>query len=437
MDHQDLYKPEFLGSLDLQEIAEGIKRELHKTTVNKVNVGMGLLQIKETKLYQQKEGCYSFNRFLEEFADREGVSPSTLYNWLGAAHVVRRYPIYFESFDVDPLSHFSKLIHLQKALKFAPEKLEEIMEALRAKGVREFKEYVKELYPSYHSIRRSGDTSDESWVSSIALTNEVNTIYNGMIRGTLIVVLGVQNQGFERHLKDLIRMERRRSAEYGRNNRRIRDVDPDNPFEILSLNMSIEELEERVKYGLHDISYHSGIVALGIFLIHDSYELRTQIKNRGFNDPSSYCEHTFGISSSAVYWYKQCGEALIEYQEELKRSGFKIQNGLYKLAFLKKALERYNDRETVFGALVRMSYSGFEEFATGKDQSKVQLFSPRIQRKAKPYINRLNLIKARGEMPAVFELYYEWEKSALLYFYSQYRDSELNKPQPLYLPKAE
>jgi len=84
-----------------------------------------------------------------------------------------------------------------------------------------------------------------------------------------------------------------------------------------------------------------------------------------------------------------------------------------------------------------MSYSGFEEFATGKGQSSVQLFSPRIQRKAKPYINRLNLIKARGVVPAVFELYYEWEKSALLYFYSQYRDSELNKPQPLYLPKAE
>jgi len=84
--------------------------------------------------------------------------------------------------------------------------------------------------------------------------------------------------------------------------------------------------------------------------------LQTQIKAKGFNNPSSYCEYTFGISSSAVYWYKQCGEALIEYQEELKRSGFKIQNGLYKLAFLKKALERHNDREAVFGALVRMSY---------------------------------------------------------------------------------
>jgi len=93
MNHQDLYKPEFLGSLDLQEIAEGIKRELHKITVNKVNVGMGLLQIKETKLYQQKEGCYSFNRFLEDFADREGVSPSVQN--LNFVHNIAPSPVFF------------------------------------------------------------------------------------------------------------------------------------------------------------------------------------------------------------------------------------------------------------------------------------------------------------------------------------------------------
>jgi len=84
---------------------------------------------------------------------------------MGAAHVVRKYPIYFDSFDIDPLSHFSKLTHLRKALKLAPAKLEEIMEAMREKGVRDFKEYVKELNPSCHSMRSPSDISEDSWVS--------------------------------------------------------------------------------------------------------------------------------------------------------------------------------------------------------------------------------------------------------------------------------
>jgi len=196
--------------------------------------------------------------------------------------------------------------------------------------------------------------------------------------------------------------------------------------------MCLEELTERITYALGHLASEQGKIAVGIFLLHDSPELRDQILKKGYAGASHYCEAVFRISNSAVSWYKRCGDALIKYHKELSESGFQIRTGLYKLAFLEKALERYEDRGSVFGALSLMSFKGFKKFATGMPEAKEQVYSPFIQNKASPYLNRMKLIEARGEIPIAFELYFQWEKAALLYYYAQYQDSEHNESSDLY-----
>jgi hypothetical protein len=192
--------------------------------------------------------------------------------------------------------------------------------------------------------------------------------------------------------------------------------------------MSLDEIAERTKHALTDEAYRTGAVAIGIFLILNTPFLIDQIKQKGWSSPSEYCETVFSQSSSSIYWHKRCGQALVTYHDELIEHGFSAEAGIYKLSFLENALKGHRDRSTVFGALARMSTVAFEEYANGAKKDDVQQYGRTVQNRAEPYINLMNLIRARNEIPAVFEVYFDWERDALYYLHSQLRDSEVNAP---------
>lgn len=117
---------------------------------------------------------------------------------------------------------------------------------------------------------------------------------------------------------------------------------------------------------------------------------------------------------------------MVTYHDELVEHGFSAESGIYKLAFLDRALKGHSNRAIVFGALVRMSTAAFEEYALGTKGEDVREYGRNVKSRAEPYLNLIRLIKARNEIPAVFEVYFDWERDALYYLHSQFRDSEIN-----------
>jgi hypothetical protein len=172
------HQADYLGSMNLETITQGIRGELKRIIVDKYNVGTALLQIKECHLCRQRKRCHSFNSFISIFADE------------------------------DPLEHFSKLPYLTLALKIAPKGLAETMKKLKSETVRGFLRYARTLSPTKSLPKKKPSQYAPVVIRSTDLTPDAKAVHDIVLRGTIAVVLGIRNLASKKHLEVLLEKER-------------------------------------------------------------------------------------------------------------------------------------------------------------------------------------------------------------------------------------
>jgi hypothetical protein len=168
----------------------------------------------------------------------------------------------------------------------------------------------------------------------------------------------------------------------------------------------IFKIENAIKNLADSMKNHIFIIGMGCVII----DREALYVDAGFHSYLDYAKHLYektGLSPQSLSAAKIIIERFIDYNSELKRYGFSLENNSNKLLYLENALENHEDRVEVFKRIASVSFREFQSYARTADNEPAPQRTAKIKvEEGRILVNGKNVLNFPKDMP-------EREKEAL------------------------
>jgi hypothetical protein len=199
----------------------------------------------------------------------------------------------------------------------------------------------------------------------------------------------------------------------------------------------IFKIESAIKNLTDSMKSHIFLIGMGCVII----DREALYADAGFHSYLDYAKHLYeatGLSPQSISAAKIIIERFIDYNSELKKHGFNLENNSNKLLYLENALENHEDRHEVFKRIASDTFRDFQAYARTPDDEPAPQRLPKIKiEEGRILINGKNIlnfpkgipekekevlggylaevyaIRAAGNTPLVVETYDESEARVL------------------------
>jgi hypothetical protein len=200
--------------------------------------------------------------------------------------------------------------------------------------------------------------------------------------------------------------------------------------DIFKIEIAIKNLTDSMKS-------HIFVIGMGCVII----DREALYADAGFHSYLDYAKHLYeetGLSPQTLSAAKIIVERFIDYNSELKRHGFTLENNSNKLLYLENALENHGDRTEVFKRIASDTFREFQSYARKADKEPAPQRMPKItitegrilidgknilnfpedmpekeKEALREYLGEVYTIRAAGNAPLVVETYDENEARVL------------------------
>jgi hypothetical protein len=168
----------------------------------------------------------------------------------------------------------------------------------------------------------------------------------------------------------------------------------------------IFKIEGAIKNLADSMKNHIFIIGMGCVII----DREALYADAGFHSYLEYAKHLYeatGLSPQTISAAKIIIERFIDYNSELTRNGFNLENNSNKLLYLENALENHEDRREVFKRVSSDTFREFQAYARTPDGEPAPRRSPKIKvEEGRILVNGKNILNFSKDLP-------EREKKAL------------------------
>jgi hypothetical protein len=161
----------------------------------------------------------------------------------------------------------------------------------------------------------------------------------------------------------------------------------------------IFKIEGAIKNLTDSMKSHIFLIGMGCVII----DREALYADAGFHSYLDYAKHLYeatGLSPQSISAAKIIIERFIDYNSELKKHGFNLENNSNKLLYLENALENHEDRTEVFKRVANDTFREFQAYGRTPDDEPVPRRLPKIKiEKGRILINGKNILNFPKDMP--------------------------------------
>jgi hypothetical protein len=159
------------------------------------------------------------------------------------------------------------------------------------------------------------------------------------------------------------------------------------------------KIEFAIKNLADSMKSHIFIIGMGCVII----DREALYADAGFHSYLDYAKHLYeetGLSPQSLSAAKIIIERFIDYNSELTRNGFNLENNSNKLLYLENALENHEDRREVFKRISSDTFREFQAYARTPDGEPVSQRLPKIRlEEGRILVNGKNILNFPKDMP--------------------------------------
>jgi hypothetical protein len=162
---------------------------------------------------------------------------------------------------------------------------------------------------------------------------------------------------------------------------------------------NIVKIESAIKSFADSMKNHIFIIGMGCVII----DREALYADAGFHSYLDYAKHLYektGLSPQTLSAAKIIIERFIDYNSELRRHGFTLENNSNKLLYLENALENHDDRAEVFKRIAGDTLREFQSYARTPDDEPAPQRMPKIKvEEGRILVNGINILNFPGDIP--------------------------------------
>jgi len=162
----------------------------------------------------------------------------------------------------------------------------------------------------------------------------------------------------------------------------------------------ILKIKQAIKNIANSINNHVVLIGLACVII-DREQLYIDAGYKSYLEFVKVLYGETGLSPQSFSAAKVIVERFIDYNPELKKSGFSIDRNTNKLLFLETALANHSNKDAVFRHIAQDNYVDFVEYAKTPDgKRKLPPPAPKIKiEKGKILVDGMNILNIPDELP--------------------------------------